>query len=332
MYRAGVQGKYAPSDMAIAHSGRSRREIRCTTMTSEITVCIATHRRPEGLQRLLTSLVDQRDSPAFDVIVVDNDAGRSGERVAVQFQDRLGLSYLVEPVRGLARTRNRAVAAARTPFVAFIDDDEWASPEWLAKLAQRANKSGADVVIGPVERIFAEDVPEYIRTCGSFDNVLGADGTIVPWYAARTGNAFIRRDALPDRYAPFSTRFDFTGGEDTNLFRHMIEGGALIVAARDAVVFEHRPLNRANLRWVVRRALRNGGTIAGIEWGRCDWKTKVRRVHTAIEDAMREGGRARTLWKRDRSSAVRHLVRACMEFGKILHSAGIRIEEYRKHQ
>jgi hypothetical protein len=29
---------------------------------------------------------------------------------------------------------------------------------------------------------------------------------------------------------------------------------------------------------------------------------------------------------------VRHLVRACVEFGKILHFAGIRIEEYRRHQ
>jgi len=301
-------------------------------MASEVSVCIATHRRPEGLGRLLTSLVDQKDAPFFDVIVVDNDAGRSGERVAVQFQDRLRLSYLVEPVRGLARTRNRGVAAARTPFIAFIDDDEWASPEWLARLTQRANRSGADAVIGPVERIFAEDVPEYIRTCGAFDNLLGADGTIVPWYAARTGNAFICRDALPDQHAPFSTRFDFTGGEDTNLFKQMIDGGALIVAARDAVVFEYRPLNRANLRWVVRRALRNGGTSAGLEWCRCDRKTKVRRVHTAIKAAMREGVRVSTLWKRDRSTAVRHLVRACVEFGKILHFAGIRVEEYRRHQ
>ena len=138
-------------------------------MASEVSVCIATHRRPEGLERLLTSLVDQKDAPFFDVIVVDNDAGRSGERVAVQFQDRLRLSYLVEPVRGLARTRNRGVAAARTPFIAFIDDDEWASPEWLAKLAQMANTSGADVVIGPVERVFADEVPDYIRACGSFD-------------------------------------------------------------------------------------------------------------------------------------------------------------------
>ena len=294
-------------------------------------MCIATHRRPEGLERLLTSLVDQRGAPPFDVIVVDNDVTRSGNQVAVRFFDRLNLSYLVEPVRGLARVRNRAVAAARTPFVAFIDDDEWASPEWLARLAQRANTSGADVVIGPVERIFAEDVPEYIRTCGSFDNLLVADGAIVPWYAARTGNAFIRRDALPNRCAPFLTRFDLTGGEDTNLFKQMIDGGALVVAARDAVVFEHRPLDRANLRWVVRRALRNGSTIAGIEWGRSGWKTKVRRVHTAITAGMCEGERVITLWKRDRSTAVQHLVTACMEFGKILHLAGIRIQEYRKH-
>jgi glycosyltransferase involved in cell wall biosynthesis len=300
-------------------------------MTSEISVCIATHRRPEGLQRLLTSLIDQRGAPPFNVIVVDNDAMRSGEQVAVRFRDRLALSYLVEPVRGVARTRNRAVAAASTRFIAFIDDDEWASPEWLAKLAQMANTSGADVVIGPVERVFADEVPDYIRACGSFDNLLGTDGAIVPWYAARTGNAFLRRDALPDRSAPFSTCFDLTGGEDVNLFKRMIDGGARVIAAVDAVVFEHRPVNRANLRWVVRRELRNGGTIAGLEWGLCDWKTKIRRTQKAGAEAMRELARVTMLWNRDRSSAARHLVRACVEIGRILHLAGIRIEEYGKH-
>jgi glycosyltransferase involved in cell wall biosynthesis len=299
-------------------------------MASLVSVCIPTHRRPEGLDRLLTSLAAQSGAPPFDVIIVDNDSTGSGEQVAARHRHRLALSYLVEPVRGLARVRNRAVACARTRFIAFIDDDEWAPPEWLANLHRVANDFCADVVIGGVEQVFDDKVPDYIKACGLFDNPPRCDGAPVPWYLTRTSNALIRRESLPDLFAPFSTHFDLAGGEDLELFRRMIDHGARVVAA-NASVFESRPVNRANLRWVLRRALRNGGTFGAVEWGRSDRKTSARRLARAGVEAIRHAAKVVGLWNRDRSGAGRHVVRACEEVGKILHLAGIRIEEYRTH-
>src|ERR1700686_2741879 len=63
---------------------------------TQVSVCIATYRRPEGLGRLLTSLTEQQGAPPFDVIVVDNDAQHSGEGVATRYCDRLNLMYVVE--------------------------------------------------------------------------------------------------------------------------------------------------------------------------------------------------------------------------------------------
>ena len=40
-------------------------------MRPEITVCVATHRRPEGLARLLASLAVQDAGVPFETIVVD---------------------------------------------------------------------------------------------------------------------------------------------------------------------------------------------------------------------------------------------------------------------
>ena len=46
----------------------------------DVSVCICTFRRPDGLSRLLRSLRDMpATSPRFEIIVVDNDAARSGE-------------------------------------------------------------------------------------------------------------------------------------------------------------------------------------------------------------------------------------------------------------
>ena len=189
------------------------------------TVCIATHRRPFGLARLLDLLASQKGASAFDVVVVDNDREKSAEAIAYRFRDKIPLTYLVEPVRGISRTRNRAVATSRSSFLAFIDDDEWATPGWLTALECEQNRSAADVVIGRVKVEFDPEVSELVRRCGLFDSNLPPDGAVVPSYNTRTSNAFVRREALPDKEKPFSTRFDLTGGEDVDLFRRMIELG-----------------------------------------------------------------------------------------------------------
>jgi succinoglycan biosynthesis protein ExoM len=302
------------------------------TAPSQISVCIATHRRPSGLERLLESLVTQERAPPFDVIVVDNDKERSGEPVAERFRGQLDLTYLVEPVRGIARTRNRAVAAARAPFVAFIDDDEWATPDWLLQMSAVASQSNADVVIGRVECVFDAEVPDYIRSCGLFDAQVLTNHAAVPWWRTFTGNTLVRRAALPDVAAPFATRYDMTGAEDIQLFKRMIESGARVVAAANSLAFEHRPAARANWRWIMIRALRNGATLAEIDWGPGPFVTQAGRMLRCFRNAITHAVSAAKAWRRDRSLAARHLVNGCGDVGKMLHLIGVRIEEYRTHQ
>lgn len=297
----------------------------------EICICIATHRRPQQLERLLKSLVEQQEAPPFEVVVVDNDAGRSAELVVAKFRERLSLTYLGEPVRGLARVRNRTVAASTSKFLAFIDDDHSASPRWLAAHYQVAMQMKAAAVIGRIDVLFDDEVPDFIRTCGLFNKRLYADGEVVPWYHAHMANCFVRRDALPHPTAPFSASFDLTGGEDVHLFRRMIDDGALVVAASQARTVGYRPATRATLYWILRRAFRNGGTIVEVDWERCDWKQRVRRTLDAGVKGTSYAAKAGRLWRRDKTTAVQHLVKSCQQFGKVLRQLGIRIEEYRHH-
>jgi succinoglycan biosynthesis protein ExoM len=304
---------------------------RATFLNStHISICIATHRRARGLEKLLGSLVNQKAAPPFNVIVVDNDREKSGETVALQFKDKVPLTYLVEPVRGIARARNRAVAAAQSPFLAFIDDDEWAAPQWLAELDRSKVRAAADIVIGRVEVQFDTGVSELVRHCGLFDTSPLPDGATVPWYYTRTSNAYVRRDALPDRDAPFSKRFDLMGGEDVHLFKRMIESGARVVAAEAAIVFEYRPAARANSIWVFRRAMRNGGTVVELDWSAMSTAMRLRRGLRCGYEGGRELFRIAAVWNRDRAKAGQHLVRGGEGIGKLLYTLGIRIEEFRR--
>ena len=262
--------------------------------------------------------------------MVDNDQEKSAQTVALRFRDRISLTYLVEPVRGIARTRNRAVAVAQSPFLAFIDDDEWATPQWLAALERRQSIAAADVVIGRVEIEFDTGVSELVRRCGLFDPSPLSDGAIVPSHYTRTSNAFVRREALPDKESPFSTRFDLMGGEDVHLFKRMIESGARVVASKTAVVFEHRPVARANLAWIFRRAMRNG-VVAELDRNAMSAATRVRRALRFGWVGAKELLRAGAVWKRDRARAGRHIVRGGNEIGRLFGILGMRIEEYRHH-
>ncbi len=112
----------------------------------------STFERVDLLERCVESLVAQ-SYPAFEVIVVDNRPVDSVERV--ELRGRLcgdsRVSVVVEPCPGISAARNRGVASAAGPVVAFIDDDVEVEPGWLRAVGARfVLEPSADCVTGPV--------------------------------------------------------------------------------------------------------------------------------------------------------------------------------------
>lgn len=237
-------------------SDRSKDAQRTTRPS--VSICICTFRRPQGLARLLRSLAGlDPATPSHEILVVDNDEGRTGEAVVGQSRaEGLGVEYLVEPRRGLARARNRLVEAARGEFIAFIDDDEEADPCWLAELMEATLRHGADGGVGPVIPRFPDSTPRWMIDGGFFDRERPPTGTILTWRQSRTGNCLVRRSLLAALPGPFNLAFDRSGGEDSDMFIRLIAGGARVVAADSALVYEHLSPDRARKGWLLRRWFR----------------------------------------------------------------------------
>jgi len=297
----------------------------------EASVCIATFRRPEGLARLLRSLEIQRgDVPAFEVIVVDNDATGSAGSICETFKDRLRLRYVKEPVRGIARCRNRAVVASDSRFIAFIDDDEEAAPEWLAALHREATRAEADAAFGPVSYRFAGEPPPWIRECRLFRYPELANGKTVAWFLTRTSNAYVRRASLPDARLPFDASLGLIGGEDVDLFFRMARNGARFVAASDARTVEFYDASRTTLRWLLRRSFRNGGTLGHIHWQRRSRREQLGHGATAALQSIRFFARSSVALTRSRAAALSHLLMSVEFLGTAAWSVGIVYPEYRR--
>jgi succinoglycan biosynthesis protein ExoM len=296
----------------------------------DVTVCIPTRGRPTGLERVLSSLLGQRQAPSFDVLVVDNDPARSAEAVSRRYADRLAITYAVESRPGVSSVRNRCVALSRAPLIAFIDDDEWAEPEWLASLHAKMADPGVAAAVGIRTFVFAEDVPLHRRSCILFNLPGFEDGQALPWPDALIGNCCLRRSALPDPVRPFDPDLNLVGGEDSHLFAQIIASGGRVVGARGAVTREYRSAHRTTLGDLLGRAFRNGGT--GIE---IDWRDKPtwRRLGFWAEATARFLANvcfAALAWPGRREYAFQRAVIAAGWAGRASRLMGWRFREFRK--
>lgn len=235
-----------------------------------LTIGIITCNRPDGLTRLLHSLAKLEfpdAAPSIEILVVDNDPDGAARTVveAVSADIPFPVRYEIEKRRGIPHARNAVVdhADPETDFIAYIDDDETVDPDWLAALLAVQAKTNADVVTGPAIAKLPDDAPDWMAHSGAFDLVRYRTGEERPF--AFTHNVLTRRSVFDALDTMFDTRMNACGGSDTHFYRRVREAGFTIVWADDAIAHEWVPPGRTNTAWLLRRALRIGGTDTFIE-------------------------------------------------------------------
>jgi GT2 family glycosyltransferase len=230
-----------------------------------ITVCVCTFKRDVLLADLLQRLAVQRTNGlfTFDVVVADNDCdGSAGPVVRARAcASSLTVTYCVEPRQNIARARNKALQHARGDLVAFIDDDESPTAEWLCRLFETWAQTGAAGVLGPVLPRFEQEPPAWVRKGRFFDRPRHATGQPIAWQEGRTGNVLFVREVLQHLEPPFRPQFA-SSGEDTDLFCRLAQSGSTFVWSDEAVVFEFVPTARCTRRYLLRRAARQGSDSA----------------------------------------------------------------------
>jgi glycosyltransferase involved in cell wall biosynthesis len=131
-----------------------------------------TYRRPESLVAAVRSALAQ-DVTDQTIIVVDDGGGLP----ELPVDPRLVAVSLRRNTACLGMVRNVGIRLARSPFVAFLDDDNTWRPEHLG-VALAALEAGADVVYTAVERRLPDGTP--LDTLSTpFDRATMADSSYV---------------------------------------------------------------------------------------------------------------------------------------------------------
>jgi glycosyltransferase involved in cell wall biosynthesis len=230
-----------------------------------VAICVATYKRPQGLERLLGSLsqlhLDRNSDTAIRVVIVDNDEDQSARGVVQQWKalSPWPVHYDVEPKRGISHARNRLVSlAADSEFIAFIDDDEIADPHWLTELLSAQKRFGSEIVVGPVVPRFEVDPPTWLLKGRFFERKQYREGEFMDY--AGTGNALIATRIIREIPNPFDARLALSGGSDTLFFLRLTSCGNKIAFTTKAIVQEFVPPTRMTIGWLCKRAYRGGNT------------------------------------------------------------------------
>lgn len=198
------------------------KEAKTDSLTyHEVSVVICTYNRAQLLAECLESLCHQTvPIDDVDIIVVDNNSTDETRAVVESFQDRLlRLRYVFEKKQGLSHARNRGYSEATTEWVAYLDDDAKAHPDYIESILKAIREHRFDCIGGLFLPWYKFGKPKWYKdSYGSNVEKLSnpEDRRFAPG-----GNMIIRKDILVEM-GGFSDYVGMSGekvsyGEETRL-------------------------------------------------------------------------------------------------------------------
>jgi succinoglycan biosynthesis protein ExoM len=286
---------------------------------STITIAIASSGR-DSLRACLTSLAGLKIDPAHTIDIVIADDSSDG-RVAALLEALTPLPFPIATVitaaRNVAVARNACLDAARGDLLAFIDDDEWADPEWLQRLLAAMDEFSADCVFGPVHPVYPPGTPDWIVRANPLHVDWGRRGKRVT--VGRGGNTLMKRCLVETHGLRFDPALGRTGGEDTTFFHAFGAAGGVMVVTDDALVHEDAPPSRVNITYFRHRALRTGQIYARFVTAQIA-RSRLQRLRfyggALIKAVVALGGGA-LLYPIDRADWLKLAMRGWMNAGKL---------------
>ncbi|MEW6064006.1 glycosyl transferase [Desulforamulus profundi] len=113
----------------------------------KISVIMLTYNRQELVGRAVESILNQTLND-FEFIIVDNGSTDTSGTIADEYAAQDSRIHVIHRQRGnIGSGRNTGLDAATGEYIAFIDDDDYAEPDFLEFLYELAKTHGADIAV-----------------------------------------------------------------------------------------------------------------------------------------------------------------------------------------
>ncbi|MGJ8561965.1 MAG: glycosyltransferase family 2 protein [Alphaproteobacteria bacterium] len=223
-------------------------------ISSGISILIPTFQRSQGLQTALASLFAQEGLTQDVTLIVADNNKTNQEKAAVEALNKISpfeIRYIHVGEAGLSNARNGGMSLVDTRFIAFLDDDMRASPQWLATLVKTAIQFKAGITFSPVIAVMPDPndkrnpyMEPYFSSLvknkpeGIIETTLGMGGCLLDLSICE----------LPSPI--FDPARNHRGGEDDMLFTHLRRKGAKAAWSPQALTYEIVPAARATTKYI----------------------------------------------------------------------------------
>jgi glycosyltransferase involved in cell wall biosynthesis len=232
-----------------------------------ISAAICTYNRYDLLPQAIESLKKQslpRD--LYKILIIDNSPDFDYARqIKQQYEEPPFIEYLIEKIPGLSNARNVAAKTCNTEFIAYMDDDAIASPDWLKNILAAFELFGenAAIVGGRVDPLWEIPRPSWLD-----DSFLGYVSAIDwggktriakkhEWFAG-TNIAFRTQEILDNGGFDVALGRNgsgsvLLGNEEISLFAQIKQKGKLAIYEPEAAVSHLVEKKRLTASWFRQR-------------------------------------------------------------------------------
>ena len=232
-----------------------------------ISVVVCTYNHSNLLKNCIASLCAQTlNKEKYEIIVVDNNSKDDTAEVVKAFENDELIRYVFEERQGLSHARNRGVSEASGNYIAFIDDDAKAAPNWLEVAYEilDSTQPALDCLGGPYHPLYLSQKPKWfldkyeIRGFGDSQKYLNAHEML------SGSNMIWLKDSLTS-IGQFNENFGVIGkqlklGEETDAFEKLwsLNGQAQILFAPNLIIYHLVPEFKMSVGYRLKRKFAQG--------------------------------------------------------------------------
>ena len=185
-----------------------------------VSVVLPTYNRAHLLPRAIDSILNQTFQD-FELIIVDDGSTDKSTELLKKYQKKSNKIKVIRHTvnQGVATARNSGNTRAKGKYIAIMDSDDYAYPDFLKKAVEYMEKN-SHVVLGiPTKKTFIEKDCSYFEECPSWMPAQELPPLLLGNFIGNVGN-IIRHDFIKKHHITYKQ--DYACGEDYDFWIQII--------------------------------------------------------------------------------------------------------------